>query len=57
MLTYAGKALGNWSAMCFFFELMRRACGSTAGSLTPAHDNMIGRSRCGHIGCRWHAET
>ena len=39
MLTYAGKALGNWSAMWILFELMRRACGSTAGSLTPAHDN------------------
>ncbi len=40
MLTYAGKALGNWSAMWIFSELMRHACGSTAGSLTPAHDNI-----------------
>ena len=49
MLTYAGKALGSWSAMWIFFELMRRACGSTAGSLTPAHDNTaINRSKSAH---------
>ncbi len=38
--TYAGEALGSWHLTWISVLFMRRARGSLARSLTPAHDNM-----------------